>query len=293
LGSSRQWWRTRWLATRWSVRSAHAAVSDAAGKAVATGVVPAEKSTTGARHCGGGAHLGARSMGSSGGADERRQPRWLGDLPVGNEWSHLWREIARQPATGLQSLQPQYARRRERTHVGAHRFRASRPRRRSTLSPSSYAVCELQQVNIADQQGESCPLKKQSTAGNVVIRNAQALRPASIARYRADKSSLLIRSNTSASAAPSLFGLCSNVRARSSSSRSISGPSQSSGSRGGGPDKGSDLTSSAQSSRPTASGSRLPAAYDLATTRSRLPPSLIRPNRGWLRCGRPTRGRHD
>ena len=28
----------------------------------------------------------------------------------------------------------------------------------------------------------------------------------------------------------------------------------------------------------------------LATTRSRLTPSLIRPNRGWLRCGRPTGG---
>jgi hypothetical protein len=27
--------------------------------------------------------------------------------------------------------------------------------------------------------------------------------------------------------------------------------------------------------------SRLPAAYDLATTRSRLTPSLIRPNKGW------------
>ena len=41
---------------------------------------------------------------------------------------------------------------------------------------------------------------------------------------------------------------------------------------------------------PPASSSRLP---DLATTRSRLTPSLITPNRGWLRCGRPTRGRHD
>ena len=42
--------------------------------------------------------------------------------------------------------------------------------------------------------------------------------------------------------------------------------------------------------RPPASSSQLPAAYDRATTRSRLTPSLIRPNRGWLRCGQPTRG---
>ena len=42
-------------------------------------------------------------------------------------------------------------------------------------------------------------------------------------------------------------------------------------------------TSAANSSRPTG----------LATTWSRLTPSLIRPNRGWRRCGRPTRGRHD
>jgi DivIVA domain-containing protein len=36
---------------------------------------------------------------------------------------------------------------------------------------------------------------------------------------------------------------------------------------------------------PTASGSRLPS---LATTWSRSMPSLTRPNRSWLRCGRPT-----
>jgi hypothetical protein len=41
-----------------------------------------------------------------------------------------------------------------------------------TPSGLSYAESELQQVNIADQQGESRPLKNQSTAGNAVIRNA-------------------------------------------------------------------------------------------------------------------------
>ena len=94
-------------------------------------------------------------------------------------------------------------------------------------------------------KGDPAHSKSSPVPARQLYEMPQTHRPASISRYRADNSSSLIRSNTSASAAASR-SLCSKVRASSSSSRRHSSPSQSSGSRGGGPHKSPDRTSSTQ-----------------------------------------------